>query len=242
MSWLPSFAQRIYLAEQMDAADCDDVKLQRTYVQLAIINRLLSRMRALLEREILGHAKARGGEVTIAELGCGGGDVLAWLAKRCQQEGIRVQLVGVDSEARACQRAERKLARFANVRIVQGSLDELEAAKPDYVYCNHVLHHIPPGDLVLVLQRLHGCARRLLLINDLERSPMAYVLYTALAAVAFHRSFVFSDGRLSIRKGFVVPELQQACEAAGFPQGTVVKRLPPWRVVITAPAASRESS
>lgn len=234
MSWLPSFAQRIYLPEQMDAPDCDDAKLRRTYVQLAIINRLLSRMRPLLQSEVLADIKARGGEVTIAELGCGGGDVLAWLAKRCQQQGLPVKLVGVDTEARAVERAQRKLLRFANVRVVQGSLDELCAAKPDYVYCNHVLHHIPPDALVPVLARLRACAKRLLLINDLERSPMAYTLYTALAAVAFHRSFVFADGRLSIRKGFKVPELRQACEAAGFATDAVVKRVRPWRVVIVA--------
>lgn len=239
MRWLPSFAQRIYLPEQMDASDCDDAKLQRTYVQLAIINRLLSRMRGLLDREILRDMATRGeGEVTIAELGCGGGDMLAWLAKRCERQGLRVQLVGVDSEPRAIKRAQRKLSRFANVRVVQGSLEQLEAAKPHYVYCNHVLHHIPPVDLVPVLRRLHACTRRRLLINDLERSPTAYVLYTALAALAFHRSFVFADGRLSIRKGFVVTELREACEAAGFPTGFAVKRVPPWRVVLTAPTAT----
>ena len=239
MSWLPSFAQRIYLPEQMDAPDCDGEMLRRTYAQLAIINRLLSRMRGLLEREILDDLKARGGgQVTIAELGCGGGDMLAWLAKRCERRGLGVQLVGVDSEARAVARAQRRLSRFSNARVVQGSVAQLEAARPDYVYCNHVLHHIPPADVVPVLQRLHACARRRLLVNDLERSPWAYVLYTVLAALAFHRSFVFSDGRLSIRKGFVVTELQEACEAAHLPSGFVVSRVRPWRVVVNAPAAN----
>ena len=240
----PSFEHRIYAPEQMDAPDCDADKLRRTYTQLSIINRGLSRMRGLLAKHVLEDIKRVGGPATIVEVGCGGGDVLAWLAKCTAGFDAPVRLVGIDSEARAVARARHKLARFPNVSVVQGGIDDIAnlSGGADYVFCNHMLHHIPPQDLVAVLRSLRAAAGRRLLINDLERSQVAYVLYTGLAALAFHRSFVFSDGRLSIRKGFRVPELQQACLEAGYDPGFSVTRVWPWRVVITAPGgrASRD--
>lgn len=232
----PSFEHRIYAPEQMDAPDCDADKLRRTYTQLAIINRGLSRMRGLLEKHVLQDIKRVGGPATIVEVGCGGGDVLAWLAKLTAGFDAPVRLVGIDSEARAVTRARHKLARFSKVTVLQGGIDDIATLSggADYVFCNHMLHHIPPQDLVAVLRNLRAAARRRLLINDLERSKVAYALYTGLAAVAFHRSFVFADGRLSIRKGFRVEELQRACLEAGYADSFSVRRVRPWRVVITA--------
>jgi hypothetical protein len=97
------------------------------------------------------------------------------------------------------------------------------------------LHHVAPAAVVPVLRTLRASARRRLLINDLERSRVAYTLYTVFAGIAFHRSYVWSDGRLSIRKGFRVPELLTACVAADFPAAARVERRFPWRVVVVAP-------
>lgn len=105
----------------------------------------------------------------------------------------------------------------------------------DYVFCNHVLHHIPPPAIAAALRSLRRAAKRRLLVNDLERSVAAYAAFSVLARVAFHDSFVRDDGRLSIRKGFRVSELWAACRQAEFPRNSRVFRLPPWRVVIAAP-------
>ena len=234
---MPSFEQRIYVAEGIDAPDCDAEKLRRSYAHLAIINKTLSRMGDLLRRHVIEDAARIGGSATVLEIGCGGGDVLASLARASARAGLDLHLVGMDSDPRAVARAKETLAPYPLARIQQGSIDDLATLPEpvDYVYCNHVLHHVPPDDVVPVLRKLRQAARRRLLVNDLERSAAAYWLYTALAGVAFHQSFVYADGRLSIRKGFRVPELEAACEKAGFPPGFRVERMPPWRVVITAP-------
>ena len=161
--------------------------------------------------------------------------MLAALAQASARAGVDLRLVGLDSDPRAVARARQTLAPYPNVRVELGGIDDLATLPADYVFCNHVLHHFPPPDVVPVLRKLRLAARRLLLVNDLERSAMAYRLYSVLAAVAFRKSFVYADGRLSIRKGFRVPELEAACVQAGFPPGFRVERVAPWRVVVTAP-------
>ena len=234
-----SFEERIYVAEAIDDPHCDAERLLRTYAHLAIINKTLSRMGHLLRRHVLEDAVRVGGSTTVLEFGCGGGDVLASLARAGARAGIDLHLVGLDNDPRAVARAKQTLAPYVNTHVQQGSIDDLVRFPADYVFCNHVLHHFPPDEVVPVLRKLHLAARRRLLVNDLERSAMAYWLYTALAGVAFHKSFVYADGRLSICKGFRVPELEAACRQADFPPGFRVERLPPWRVVITARAIGR---
>lgn len=234
---MSSFQQRIFAAEAMDAADSDARRLERSYAQLVLINRWLSRMAGLLGRHVLMPAMRARSSPTVLEVGCGGGDVLAWLAQAARKSGVQLRLLGIDADARAVAHARRRLAHFPEVSVEQGTIANLAEVSPaaDYVFCNHVLHHVPSAEIVPALQALRAAAKRRLLVNDLERSATAYTLFSALAAFAFRDSFVYTDGRLSIRKGFRVPELVDACARAEFPRASRILRLFPWRIVIVAP-------
>lgn len=240
MALLPDLSRRIYLPELMDAPDCDEPTLLRTYRQLALINRTISRMHGLLDRHVLQHAAQEGGEAHVVEVGCGGGDVLFWLATQARRRKLKLRFTGTDTDARALSLAAKRLASFPEVQLRALPLqqtDELQP-KPDYVFCNHVLHHIPPADVPAALRAMQQAARRRLLVNDLHRSHLSYAAYTVLARLLFHRSFTFHDGRLSIRKGFVPRELEETVRLAGLPAETIVATAFPGRILVLAPGGA----
>lgn len=229
------FSHRVYAVEAMDSELCEERKLSRTYRHLSVINSVLSRMQGLLRRLIVDDVKRLGGSASVLEVGCGGGDVLARLARTCRREGISLQLKGIDTDPRAIAYAQERFGDDPMVQFNLAGLDDVGGTF-DYVFCNHVLHHIPPGQLTAFLRRLSQLKRRRLIVNDLERSPLAYALFTAMAGLLFHRSFVFADGRLSIRKGFRPDELRHACREAGLEGSFSVRRLFPWRVLVAVEA------
>lgn len=238
-----SFQERIYVPEAMDAHDADPAKHELSYTHLATINRWLARTRKLLWRHILLPAVRGGGSASVLEVGCGGGDVLAWLARTARESGVTLQLCGLDVDARAVARARQSLAPFPEARVRHAGIDDLDVIgeSADYVVCNHVLHHLAAEEIVPALRQLRRVTRRRLVINDLERSRSAYWLFSALAGVAFRNSFVFGDGRLSIRKGFRLPELRAACAQADFPSTARIFAMAPWRVVVVAPGEQTDT-
>jgi 2-polyprenyl-3-methyl-5-hydroxy-6-metoxy-1,4-benzoquinol methylase len=240
----PDLSHRHFAPEQMDAPDCDPARLDQTYNELASINHWLSRARTLLSRHVLAHAaRTPDRPVRFADVGCGGGDLLPFMHQRARDLGLRMEIVGVDANPRAVSFARARLGLLGldrcGVSILQGSAFALDDVGPpfDYVFCNHLLHHFPDGEVPQVLGALHRASQRRLLVSDLLRSPAAYAGYTALAAFFFHSSYTFDDGRLSIRKGFHPSELVQAASSAGISRAEV-GTLAPGRVYLVADAAA----
>jgi 2-polyprenyl-3-methyl-5-hydroxy-6-metoxy-1,4-benzoquinol methylase len=235
----PDLSQRLFAPELMDAPDCDPAHLRRSYLELGLINRWLSRARELLERHVLAHA-ARTPErsARFVDVGCGGGDLLAFVHQRCRTLGLRFQLVGVDLDPRAVSFARARLAGLPDVQILPGSALALAdlGLRFDYVFCNHLLHHFPDAEVPSVLRALAHAAGRRLLVSDLLRSPWSYLGYSAIAPLLFHRSYTVHDGRLSIRKGFHPDELSRAAATAGI-QHAHVGTLPPGRIYLVADPA-----
>ncbi|MGM9470614.1 class I SAM-dependent methyltransferase [Pseudarthrobacter sp. YS3] len=212
--------------EMMDRPDCDPVKLERTYRQFGMVNRLFSGWRLLYVRE-LRPLMSPDHVTTILDIGCGGGDVARLLANWSARDNLKVQITGVDPDARACAHASRAAAK-PSVRFRQAASADLvrEGGRYDVVISNHVLHHLQPAELAQVLADSQKLAQRLSLHNDLRRSGAAYGLF-ALAALPFRGSFIRADGLLSIRRSYTPAELRAAA-----PPGWRVGLHPPFHQVL----------
>jgi 2-polyprenyl-3-methyl-5-hydroxy-6-metoxy-1,4-benzoquinol methylase len=192
--------------EEMDRPDCDPDRLQRTYGQFGVVNRVVAGWHRLYRAEVrpqlAGSARA-----TLLDVGCGGGDLALMLARWAAQDGIPLQVTGIDPDARAYRFAADR-EPFPGVEFRQaGSADlRAEGRQYDVVISNHVLHHLTAPELQSFLDDSVQLARRLALHNDLRRSAAAYVLFGA-GALPLTGSYIRADGLTSIRRSYTVAEL-----------------------------------
>lgn len=194
----------------MDAPDCDPVLLDRTYRQFAVLNQLLAGWDGLFTRRILPAARSavRGrGTARLLDVGCGGGDLTRRLALLAREEGLPLEITGIDPDPRALAHA-RSRAVPPTVRYLRADAEEVvrRGADFDVVVSNHVLHHLPTADVPRFLDVTGRAARRLVLHNDIRRTPLALAAFAGFS-LPFRGSFIGEDGFRSIRRSFAPAEL-----------------------------------
>lgn len=194
--------------EMMDRPDCDPVRLDRTYRQFGLVNRLFSGWRLLYVRE-LRPLLTPDHVTTVLDIGCGGGDIARLLAGWSARDNLKVEITGIDPDGRACDHASRRKTQSVNFRQAASADLVREGRSYDVVISNHVLHHLQPAQLAAFLADSQNLASRLCLHNDLRRSVAAYGLFS-LAALPFRGSFIRPDGLVSIRRSYTVAELRAA--------------------------------
>lgn len=207
--------------EEMDASDCDPVRLENTYAQFALVNRLVSGWRRLYRTELLPRLSATAPS-TLLDIGCGGGDVAVLLATWAARDGKQLLVTAIDPDERAYRFASKR-PRTAGVTFRQASSAELvsEGLEFDVVISNHVLHHVPATELQQFLTESASLSRGTVIHNDLRRSMVAYAIF-AVASLPLMRSFIRQDGLTSIRRSYRPHELN----AVTPPDWTAERRFP----------------
>jgi 2-polyprenyl-3-methyl-5-hydroxy-6-metoxy-1,4-benzoquinol methylase len=213
--------------EEMDRPGCDPARLDRTYAQFAVVNRVVSGWRRIYRTQLRPVLSASS-VTTLLDIGCGGGDVPILLAKWAAHDGRRLEITAVDPDVRAYRFASRR-QHIDGVSFRQASTAELagEGQTFDIVISNHVIHHLSPPELQRFLAESALLSRGTVVHNDIRRSPAAYALFFA-GSWPFTGSYVRVDGLTSIRRSYTTDEL-----AAAAPPGWRVARHSPFRNLLT---------
>jgi 2-polyprenyl-3-methyl-5-hydroxy-6-metoxy-1,4-benzoquinol methylase len=216
----------------MDRPDCDPDRLQRTYEQFGLVNRVVAGWhrlyRSRVRPQLAGSGEAGSGQATLLDVGCGGGDLALMLAHWAARDGIPLHVTGIDPDARAYRFAAGRKP-VPGLEFRQASSGDLlaEGKQYDVVISNHVLHHLTAAELQSFLDDSAGLARGLALHNDLRRSAAAYALFSA-GALPLTGSYIRRDGLTSIRRSYTVPEL-----AAVVPAGWTVEPHSPFHCLLS---------
>jgi 2-polyprenyl-3-methyl-5-hydroxy-6-metoxy-1,4-benzoquinol methylase len=229
------FRERSTAAELMDDPGSDKKLLFRTFDQFEPINRLLGRSRYFIERMLLPNMERQGSRLlTVVDIGAGGGDFALLLARSLERRGRTANIVCIDNDPRAVEYARERCRSRKNITVVRGSAFDIGKLpnRPDYLFANHLLHHLPDDACAELLRIVHAEVACGYLLTDLERGTLWYCLYALTAAVLFRNSFALPDGLLSIRKGFRTAELVRIIGRAGLSPAPRVRRLLPGRLVI----------
>jgi 2-polyprenyl-3-methyl-5-hydroxy-6-metoxy-1,4-benzoquinol methylase len=212
----------------MDQPDLPAAEHAHALRGLARINRW-SRSDAILWPQIERLARAGGGStIRVLDLATGGGDVPLALAKRASRAGLALEVAGCDVSPEAVRLARQQAearglaARFFNLDV----MNEPIPAGYDVLTCSLFLHHLAEPDAGAFLRKAAAAANRLLLVNDLVRGPVGYLLAWSACRFLSRSAVVHHDGPVSVAGAFTLAEARKLAENAGLTDVTLTRHWP----------------
>jgi len=145
---------------------------------------------------------------TILDLGCGHGDILRLVADYGRKHNFSFNLIGMDANqdavnyAKALSKAYPELS-FIKEDVFSENLDKLEY---DIVLTTLFLHHFNNQELITLLDKLSQKATLGIVVNDLQRSKIAYALFKLLGFFISNK-MITEDGLTSILRAFKKKDL-----------------------------------
>lgn len=217
----------------MDDPACDERLLIRTLKQFELMNRLVSRYRTILTRHVLRDMMRDPARAyRLLDLGAGGCDIARWLLGAAVRRGLRLHVVALDGDSRAIAFARSRAGSMPGLEIHHADLLDMPSFGPvDFIFSNHVLHHLPDELVSKAIALMDRTATHCWIASDLLRSPLSYTAFHALTPF-FRDSFTIEDGKRSIRRGFRPEELIAQARAARTRAHVRVERLFPGRILL----------
>ena len=205
--------------ELLDGPLDDQAALAGNLRDLRRINRWLGGVR--LSASGLTALASGDNEPTMIDVGTGGADIPLELVRRAARRGQRLTITAVDSRQEviaAAVRTQPALAVTPGLSLVVG--DGLRLAEPDQAYdvahCSLVLHHLEPRAAVDLLVEMARVARSGIVVNDLDRNPLAWLGAWLIGHVLTGNRYTRNDAPLSVRRAYRVPEVTDLLRAAGL--------------------------
>ena len=238
---MASLRERHLVPEKMDDPGLDPSEHNRALAGLRRINRF-SGTAAQLQREILRIAAQRPqANWKLLDVGCANGEVAFQLDAQLRGK-LDFSLTGWDMSPTAIQSAEsRRMAESSggdpgSLRFeIRNLFDELERSggEPpfDIVYCTLLLHHFSDADAVRILAAMRQLARRAVIVDDLQRTRLGWLLAVAGCHLLSRSPIVHFDGPQSVRAAFSTSEALEMATAAGL-HGAQLRRHWPERYLL----------
>ncbi len=228
----------------MDAEDLDPVRHVQALRALARVNRV-SLVAARVWREVLHLSRgsrdrsSRGRRdrkehrpLRILDVACGGGDVMVDVARRAQQASLPLVVQGCDLSPVALEHARREAGR-RGVAAEFFTRDVLADGLPggyDLVCSSLFHHHLSREDAVELLRGMAEAGRRVL-VQDLLRGSLGYLLAWSGLRLLSRSEVAHVDGPRSVRAAFTLPEVRAMAAEAGY-VGAVIRRGWPERFIL----------
>jgi 2-polyprenyl-3-methyl-5-hydroxy-6-metoxy-1,4-benzoquinol methylase len=213
--------------ELMDDPAIDAAEHRRALAGLARINRFSGSVRVLWP-PIRQLARKAGRPIRVLDLATGAGDVPVSLWVKASRARLRLEIAGCDISATAVETAKSRAAAVG-ARVEFFTHDVLKLPLPDgfdVVTCSLFLHHLDGPDAVHLLREMGRAAGKLVLVNDLARSPVNYLLVRFACRLLSRSPVVRFDGPASVRAAFTPKEVRSVADEAGLSGAKLVPKFP----------------
>lgn len=204
------FKTRAQEEELMDDLSADGPVIAQTLKELETINRWLGGNFVTIDGIIKLLKRKPQQKVVIADLGCGGGDMLKLIADWARKKELQVELIGFDANPSIVKYAEENCAGADNIRFEVQDIfsEEFKEREFDIILCTLFTHHFPSHQLEDIFKQFKRQSRLGVVINDLHRHPLAYHSIKLLVQLFSKSEMVKNDGPLSVLRSFKKDELK----------------------------------
>lgn len=210
---------RSYQPELLDADDIPTKDLYRNLLELNFINTYLGGHKITLDGvKYFLNTNIRfitDETISIADVGCGGGDNLKAIAQWARKKKFKLQLVGIDIKPDCIAYAQENCKSFPEIKFICSDYQMVET-EFDIIFSALFCHHLNDEELV---QYLQWCSEHSLVgffINDLHRYPLAYHSIKYLTQWFSKSYLVKNDAALSVKRGFLSAEWKEYFEKANI--------------------------
>jgi hypothetical protein len=204
-----SLRERARGEEFLDRPDSDPRLTQESFRFIKFVNHIGGGIRVV--RRFLAEELPKfpaGQTVRILDLGGGDCDIPLATTRWATEQGYNVEFTCTDHNAKVLAMAKESLAR-AHCKAIRLEQTDIFTYQPsqefDYALGSMVFHHFTTDEIDRLIMHLQGFVRHALLINDLHRCTLNYVVAAILTARVDPE--LRHDALLSIRRGFKPMEL-----------------------------------
>ncbi|MBT0608685.1 methyltransferase domain-containing protein [Aequorivita echinoideorum] len=193
----------------------DDFHLQGNEMKVLLndlkrVNRWLGGNSVTLDGiEILLKNYSKKDKITIIDFGCGDGEMLRQCAKFGHHNGYNFNLIGIDFNPNILIEASKKSDGFPNISYQKMDVFSAENLIPncDIALCTLFLHHFRNEKIEFLLKKILNKTSIGVVINDLQRSRIAFQLFKLISNPFLKTKIARHDGLVSVARGFKKQEL-----------------------------------
>lgn len=219
---MPDLSYRSNEKELIDDLTLDNDALRQNLEELALINRFLGGNQVTLSGlgKALKHFQADSaiGKLKIADLGCGGGDMLIVMAKWLRKRNLSSELTGIDANDFMIRFAQKRTADFPEISYLQENVfdDSFKELSFDIITMTLFCHHFSDDLLIKLFSQLRRQASKAVIINDIHRHWFAYHSIAWITRLFLKSYLVKNDAKLSVWRAFRRSDLEKIIIASGF--------------------------
>lgn len=219
MNFWHKFTYRSNEEEIMDDLTSSGEVIDQTLHELDEINRKLGGNKVTingLKNLLMKNPPLR--RLTIADIGCGGGDILIEIARWAEKRRLNIDLIGIDANPNIIEFAKKNAAEYPQIKFASLNVfsQEFQEQSFDIIISSLFTHHFKDEALISLFRSLKRQARFGVIINDLHRHWLAYYSIKVIVKFLSKSPMVRHDGPVSVLRAFKKKELRYILKKAGI--------------------------